>query len=251
MHPEQQTLRETKYMKLIEDFNTALSRACEAGEALQDCYVDEKRKALDTCLLETEGDCLEERRDYKEKCEELIKYEKHLKEAYEKEYTNLKESLREMEMKRQTSEREHKNTVEEMEQKHNELTRNISLQADLQKLQDQASAAANLTEMKQSYQDKQEEVEGLRSKLAEKEKALYELGDQIEMLEKKVKIQLMIVDKEHMEEQLRTCVQIEDMLSHLPDIDCEKIYPLVKDISAAVEEMKGKAVNKRAVSWRQ
>ena len=256
VHPEQQRdPSQTKYMKLIEDFNAALSKACVAGKALQDCRTEEKQKGSDVCSLEEDGFCLEERKEYEEKCEKLLKYEKHLKEAYENDYKELKEALKEVEKQLLTNEKDHKDRIEAIEQKHNtelkELAENLSLHADLQVLQSEASVAARLKELKQSYQEKQEEVQSLRTKLAEKEKVLYQLGGQIQVLENEVKRQLMIIDKEHMEQQLQTCTQIEGLVSRLPCVDGDEIESVVKEIAAAIEEMKGKTGSKRAVSWRR
>ena len=245
-NPEQHRDTDSTCTKLLEAFDAALSKTQEAGRILKDCQKEEQPVSAEICSLKTDDQCLEERKEYKESCKELEENKKHVKEALER---VLNAYLKEIEKERLICEKEHNDTVREMNERHSAEVKELS--TNLRKLQLEATEATELKEMKQLYQQRQEEVESLRARLGEKEKALNQLREEIEVRESQVKMQQMMVGKERMEEQLKMFSQIEDMVSRLPDIDCEKIEPLVKDIAAAMEEMKGKAGNKRAVSWRE
>ena len=260
----------------METFTAALSDACRAGKALQDCHAqrqtqnrhhiqperarqtqlrrhDIQQEQQASCSLETDDDyCSEEREDYKEKWEELQKYRAHVQMAYEDVLKDMNTRLEEMEKQRLATQRHHREMVEKMEEKHDtdmKETKRASMQADILKLKSEAMSAAKLKELQQSYDKQHQEVETLRSRLAEKEKALHQLKDQIEAQEKEVKLQRMTADRDQVAEQLRMWAEIESMVSRLPEY--EKVEQLVRGIFKEVEKIKGKAVHKRAVSWRE
>lgn len=238
-------------VKLIDAFNSALSKACAAGRALQRCCEEKQSGNVEGCLDEGGHHCQAELKDYKEKCLELTTYEKHLKEAYEEEHKSLLERLREMEEKKKVSDREHKMEVDVIQRKHveevKELQGKITLQAEFQSLQHNSSIQIELNKLMKSYQEKQNEVEDLRTKLAEKEKALFQLGDKIELMQR----QVLMSNKEYTEKQLKRCQQIEGMLSRLQTVKSGKeMGDLTTEIFEKTGKMKASSMNKRSTSWR-
>lgn len=243
---------EEDYEKLISAFNTALTKACQAGRELQRvCQNKEQGES------EREDCSLKELRDYKEKCSELTEYEKHLKEAYEREYHELKKCIAEKEVEQKESDRDHRIEVDRMEQRHQEETKVLKekfvMQVEHQKLQNlrfEQSKILELNRLKDSYKADFDQVEKLRSKLAGKEKSLYELGSRIRVLQVELEKQSLITDRNHMQQQLQRCEEIGKMVACLPNVRKKEMDKLVAEIFEEVGKMK-EDKTKRSISWRQ
>jgi hypothetical protein len=240
-------------MKLIKAFQDALSKACEAGKAMQPS--SEKRKGGGNTPMEENAAS----RDFTKQYEELVKYEQHLKEAYERECSQLKEELQSMEVKQRETKRDHEIEVVKLVREHCEEKQKLKDKMDeqlecleFQNLQQKQSDVAKLKKWKKTYREEYEEVSTLCQKLAEKEKKLHHLQCAIEQMETSLRKHLLTTNKEHIRQQLKTCEQIRKMVERLPNMSSGgEMEKTVGEIAAQVEKMRSLSTNKRSTSWRR
>ena len=248
-NPASQGGEEMDEMKLISDFHEALSKACKAGKAMQAGY--EKRGAC------SNGECHEEESsNFNKQYTELLKYEQHLKGAYEKECGQLKERLQGMEEKQKEASRDHELEIVAMVKKHCEEKRQLkdgmAECLEFQNLKQKQSEVAQLKKWKKKYHKECEEASILCTKLAEKEKKLHSMRCEIEGLETTLRRHLLNASKDHIKQQLQTCSQIEKMVERLPNMSSSReMDRMVAGISEQVEKMRSLSTNRRSISWRR
>ena len=262
--------RDANDVSMIDDFSEALSSTLKACEALQESCKKEGREKFEDCMASGGDSSHEEFTEYKVKYEKLVELKNHMKEVFECRLLELEKENIDLRVKERLSEKAHEIEVCEIRSERNKEVKELKdticdkteqcelLEQHLQKVQ--STKVKQLEKLQESYETKHREVEILRTRLAEKEKSLDQLGSTIKEMETEIsqlretnKRQSLIAQKQqHTKKQLQRCQQIEDMVSHLPQVtDRKEMLRLTAEIEKQATEMKASSMNKRSTSWRE
>ena len=258
------------YTGMIESFNLRLSETKKAGEVLEACRKGERRRSDSHIQLKQDKYSCAEWTDYKEKCEKLVERGKQMKEAYNSRLEKLEREIVDMKDMKQIHNKEHQLEMDKIKRECNEevsgLKDAIQTHTEYQELlqqmvQDKEFKVSRLEQLKETYKKQSNEVEKLRTNLASKEKSLNDLHKTIEKLERELgnlkrndrrDIMVIIHKKENTKEQLKRCQQIEELISHLPDVNgTQEREKLIAEISEEAAKMKASSMNKRSTSWKK
>ena len=252
----------------IEQFKTAMKEVERAGKHLQECVASKNAQSVQEVLdcRQKQELCREELKEYKDKCTQLEECEKKLRQCYQTEITSLEKDVVKLQNEKEDDHNSYATELESLKLQHNEETKDlqhtIKLQANQCRMLD-----LELKELKSDYAEKEKYVANLREELETKQRELEELGLTVKKKEEDVKaikkdfcekndfttseiLKSLLLEKERFQEKLKTCEGISELVSRLPNVNCqEERDEITKEVMKKLGQFSRRSSAKKSKSW--
>lgn len=242
----------------VEQLKTAIKEVEIAGRNLQ----AQSKKEVAESKQEVDR-CQQELKHYKERCANAEDCERKLRQQYELEITRLGKEVAMLHLEKKEENTTHTSELENLKQQHEEEIKDLQYTTKLQ-AKHCRKLDSELEELKCKYAKKEKKVAKLREKLEMMEKELAELGHAVQDKEAAKKdfqerkafateeeLKSILLEKEQIEEKLKTCKGIRELVSKLPNLTSqEECDEVTKQVIVKLKDISRTPSAKKAKSWR-
>lgn len=241
----------------VEQLKTAIKEVEKASGIL--CAWSEKKVA--ESKLEVDH-CQQYLKHYQDRCANAEECERKLRQQYELEITRLEKEVAMLCLEKKEENTTHTSELENLKQRHEEEIKDLQYTTKLQ-AKHCRELDSELEELKSKYAKKEKKVANLREKLEIMEMELAELGHAVKDKEAAKKdfeeqkafaieeeLKSMLLEKEQIEEKLKTCKGIRELVSKLPNLtsqaECDEV---TKQVIMKLKDVSRTPSAKKAKSW--